>query len=192
MCKEEQDLIREALEFAEKAHDGTCRKGTKTPYVTHVLEAATIAAGMTDDPVVISAALLHDTLEDTPVTAEELEEKFGSEVTAVVGHESEDKREDIPESESWKIRKEEALADLRGTDDIRVKIVALSDKLSNVRALYRDYCELGDRMWDKFHEKDPNEQRWYYESYLEICEDLKNTVPYMEYAYLLGKLFQNK
>ena len=65
---EEKRMIQEAVNFAERAHRGAVRKGSRIPYITHPLEAAVIAASITDDPEVIAAAVLHDVLEDTDVT----------------------------------------------------------------------------------------------------------------------------
>ena len=62
------DKVTKAIEFATKAHDGMIRKKDKTPYILHPLEAAVIVATMTEDRDVISAAVLHDVVEDTPIT----------------------------------------------------------------------------------------------------------------------------
>ncbi len=55
-------LVDQAIIFAAKAHAGAVRKGSKVPYIVHPIEAAAIVAGMTDDPEVIAAAVLHDVL----------------------------------------------------------------------------------------------------------------------------------
>ena len=60
-----ESLLSEAIAFAAEAHKGQVRKGTKTPYIIHPMEAAAIAATMTDNHSVIAAAILHDVLEDT-------------------------------------------------------------------------------------------------------------------------------
>ena len=66
-------MIREAAEFAERAHEGVYRKGTKIPYITHPMETAAIVTAFTNEPEMIAAALLHDVIEDAGVTKEELE-----------------------------------------------------------------------------------------------------------------------
>ena len=71
-------MIREAAEFAEKAHRGAVRKGSDIPYITHPLETAVITSMMSDDDELIAAALLHDTMEDAGVSYEELKKHFGS------------------------------------------------------------------------------------------------------------------
>ena len=84
--------VEEARSFAEKAHEGQFRKGTKRPYIVHPLEVAKIVSTMTDDEEIISAALLHDTLEDCrQVTKEQIKEAFGERVLEMVRQESEDK-----------------------------------------------------------------------------------------------------
>ena len=84
----EHNMIREAAEFAERAHEGVYRKGTKIPYITHPMETAAIVTAFTNEPEMIAAALLHDVIEDAGVTKEELEEKFGPRVAFLVEIES--------------------------------------------------------------------------------------------------------
>ena len=62
------DKVTKAIEFAAMAHDGMVRKKDKTPYILHPLEAAVIVGSMTDDRDVITAAVLHDVVEDTEIT----------------------------------------------------------------------------------------------------------------------------
>ena len=77
-------MIEEAAEFAREAHRGMFRKGTEIPYIVHPIETAVIVASFTDDEEVIAAALLHDVVEDTDVTGEELEHRFGPRVAGLV------------------------------------------------------------------------------------------------------------
>ena len=74
-------MIKKAAEFAAKAHEGAVRKGSTIPYIVHPYEAAVIVSGLTSDPEIIAAALLHDVMEDTPYTLEDLrQEGFSEEV----------------------------------------------------------------------------------------------------------------
>ena len=75
------ELITRATIFAAKAHDGVRRKGSGMPYILHPMEAACIVSAMTKRSDLIAAALLHDVLEDTPVTYEELKEEFGEKMS---------------------------------------------------------------------------------------------------------------
>ena len=131
------DKVTKAIEFAAKAHDGMERKKDKTPYILHPLEAATIVGTMTSDQDIISAAVLHDVVEDTEITIEEIEETFGSRVRALVESETEDKRAELPPEDTWRIRKEESLEELASCGDRDVLMLWLGDKLSNMRSFYR-------------------------------------------------------
>ena len=143
----EHNMIKEAAEFADRAHQGVFRKGTEIPYITHPMETAAIVTAFTDEPEMIAAALLHDVIEDAGVTREELEEKFGPRVAFLVDGESEDK------SKSWVERKGATVERLK-TATRDEKILALADKLSNIRSTARDYLVLGDEVWQRFNQKD--------------------------------------
>ena len=140
-------MIEEAAAFAAQAHHGTFRKGTQIPYITHPMEAALIVSGFTDDPEMIAAALLHDVVEDTGVTEEEIRERFGSRVACLVANETEDK------TKCWRERKGATIQHLKSAPR-EIKILALGDKLSNMRCTAKDYLVLGDEIWQRFNEKD--------------------------------------
>ena len=183
------ELVSEAIAFAVKAHDGMRRKKSDVPYILHPMEAAVIVSTMTSDQNLIAAAVLHDVVEDAGVTIEEIEEKFGSRVRELVECETENKREDLPPSDTWRIRKEESLDVLKNTDDIAVLIVWLGDKLANMRALYRDFKIEGVDMWQRFNQKDVNEQAWYYCSIAKLTERLSDTSAWIEYKTLTELVF---
>ena len=183
------ELVSEAIAFATKAHDGMRRKKSDAPYILHPMEAAVIVGTMTDEQTVIAAAVLHDVVEDTDVTIEEVEAKFGKRVCELVGAETEDKRPELHPSESWRIRKEESLAHLAATEDMAVLMLWLGDKLANMRSLYRIFKEEGDAMWQGFHQKDRREQAWYYFSIVRLTERLSHTSAWIEYKALTELVF---
>ena len=185
----EYGLVTRAVIFAAEAHDGQVRKGTDVPYIVHPREAAAIAAGLSDDPEVIAAAVLHDTVEDTGAAREQLEAEFGPRVAELVAAESEDKREDQKAEDTWQTRKQETIDHLLRCTDRDVKILALADKLANLRAIYRDYQAIGDKLWSRFNQNDPGMIAWYYRSFRETCSGLAGTAAYEEYAELLEKTF---
>ena len=174
-------IFEKAVIFAVNAHSGMFRKGGTTPYIVHPLEVAAIAGYFTDDPEVLAADVLHDTVEDTPCTYEDLCREFGKRVADLVASDSEDKREELPPSATWKVRKQETLDALR-TASREEKIIVFSDKLSNLRSLYRDYLTVWVAVWERFNQKDPAEHLWYYGSVLELCEELSDTAPYRVYS----------
>ena len=183
------ELVSEAIVFAAKAHDGMRRKKSETPYILHPMEAAVIVGSMTEDQNVIAAAALHDVVEDAGVSIAEIEERFGARVRELVASETEDKRADLPPSDTWRIRKEESLAVLRNTDDIAVLMVWMGDKLANMRSIYRDWKVEGDAMWQRFHQSDPMQQAWYYRSIVNLTRRLSHTSAWLEYKTLTELVF---
>ena len=183
------ELVSEAIVFAVKAHDGMRRKKSDAPYILHPMEASVIVGTMTDDQNVIAAAALHDVCEDAGIKIEEIEARFGKRVRELVSSETEDKRAELPPAETWRIRKEESLAVLKDADDIGVLMVWLGDKLANMRAIYRDHKEEGVAMWQRFNQKDPLEQAWYYRSIVELTEPLSGTLAWLEYKTLTEIVF---
>ena len=107
----------------------------------------------------------------------------------LVSAESEDKRDDLPSEATWKIRKQETLDHLKNKATKEEKMITLGDKLSNIRAIHRDYLEIGDKLWNKFNQKDKSEHAWYYKSIAEFLSDLSDTLAYKEYVELVGKVF---
>ena len=184
-------LLDRAIVFAAMKHAGTNRKGTTIPYVTHVIEAMEIVSRMTEDEEIRAAAVLHDTLEDTKTTKKELEENFGQRVADLVKAESENKREGQPEEETWRTRKEETIQHLQKAPT-EIRMIALGDKLSNIRAMHRDHAAIGDKLWERFNQKDPEEHAYYYCSLRDVFgadETIRETPEYREYAALCEDLF---
>ena len=186
------ELVSEAIAFAVRAHDGMRRKKSEVPYILHPMEAAVIVGTMTDDQNLIAAAALHDVVEDAGITIEEIEKKFGARVRELVASETEDKRADLPPTDTWRIRKEESLAVLENTNDIGVLMVWLGDKLANMRSIYRDWKVEGDAMWQRFNQKNVSEQAWYYRSIVKLTERLAGTSAWLEYKTLTELVFENE
>ena len=186
-----QPLLQKAIEFAAMKHEGFVRKGTTIPYFTHVMEAMEIVSRMTEDEEVRAAAVLHDTLEDTPTTKEELIHFFGERVANLVAAESENKRKDQPEAATWLVRKTETIQHLEKAQK-EIRMIALGDKLSNVRAMYRDYQVHGDKLWEKFNNSNPKEQGMYYCRLANAFwkdETIRETPAFKEYVNLCTEVF---
>jgi myo-inositol-1(or 4)-monophosphatase len=184
----DHDVIVKAISFAAQNHKGMVRKQTEIPYIVHPMEAAAIVATMTVDANVIAAAVLHDVVEDTSITLEILRTEFNDTICGLVAEESEDKREELPASETWLVRKEEAIKTLKQAST-EAKMVALGDKLSNIRAMARDYKKSGEALWDRFNQNDPKVQAWYYESLLEAFGELSEFDAYEEYKMRVEEVF---
>ena len=175
-------MIKEAAEFAARAHRGVFRKGTDIPYIVHAVETAVIVSSFTDDEEMIAAALLHDVVEDAGVTGEELKERFGSRVAGLVLAESEDK------SGTWAQRKSCTLKHLKDSNR-ELKILALGDKLSNLRSTASDYLIHGDQVFLRFNETDKRKHAWYYWGIADALEELRDSFYYAEYIRLCGLVF---
>ena len=184
------DKLNQAIKFATAAHAGQKRKLIDAPYILHPMEAAAIVSRLTCDEDVICAAILHDVVEDTGHSIDEIERLFGKRVAELVAAETEDKRTNLPPEATWQIRKEETLAHLRQTEDKAVKTLWLADKLSNMRYLYNAYLRRGDDIWKEFHEKDKNKQKWYYESVADaLRNDFQNFAAFEEYEKIIELVF---
>lgn len=180
-------LLDRAITFAVKAHQGMERKGKGFPYIVHPMEAVCIVATMTNDQELLAAAALHDVIEDTDTTADDLKKEFGERVAMLVEAESDDKTGGS-KAETWHQRKQDTIDRLRNAD-LDIKIVALGDKLSNMRAIAHDYAVLGDELWNRFTVKDPAEHAWRYHALAEALNDLSDTDAYKEFHTLVNKTF---
>ena len=181
-------LLDKAIIFAVNAHSGTERRGKGFPYIVHPMEAVEIVATMTSDQELLAAAALHDTVEDTDVTVERLREEFGDRIASLVASESDTFQEGVSEEDSWHDRKKAAIDRLASASH-DAKIVALGDKLSNMRAIARDYAVQGDDLWNLFHAKDPKEHEWHYRGLAEALKELDGTIAYQEFLKLINQVF---
>ena len=181
-------LFNRAIQYAVDAHANQLRKGTNIPYIVHPMEAAAIAATMTQDEEILAAAVLHDVIEDTNRTRQDIEREFGETVAAYVASESENKRENLPAAETWQLRKQETLDRLSNASE-PIQMIALGDKLSNLRAINHDFTMLGDQFWQRFTVSDPSMQAWYYLSMVKSLENLNKYPAYQEFAELAQKVF---
>jgi len=182
-------LLDRAIVFAVRAHAGTERRGKGFPYIVHPLEAVEIVATMTADQELLAAAALHDTVEDTDVTVEQLRAEFGDRIAALVASESDIVVEGASEEQSWHARKQAAIDRLaRASHD--AKIVALGDKLSNMRAIARDYATQGDQLWNLFHAKDPKDHEWHYRGLADALRELQDTFAFQEFEQLINQVFK--
>jgi (p)ppGpp synthase/HD superfamily hydrolase len=155
----------QALGFAITAHGDQRRKGGDIPYVAHLLGVASLVLDAGGDEDLAIAGLLHDTIEDTETTAEDIESAFGPRVAAIV--EGCTDAHETPKPE-WRERKERYLAHLRSLETpIDVLVVSRADKLHNARAILLDYRDVREELWSRFKEG-PEQQLWYYGSLVDI------------------------
>lgn len=184
------ELLDRAIVFAVRAHAGTERRGKGFPYIIHPMEAVEIVATMTPDQELLAAAALHDTVEDTNVTIEQIRTEFGERVASLVAADSDIEVSGVSREESWRIRKQATIDRLAGASR-DAKIVALGDKLSNMRAIARDYAVQGDTLWNLFRMKDRKDHEWHYRGLATSLSELQDTFAYKEFEQLVNQVFGN-
>jgi (p)ppGpp synthase/HD superfamily hydrolase len=168
------EKFERALPYAARLHRDQVRKGTSTPYITHLLAVASIVGenGGTEDEVV--AALLHDAPEDQggEATLREIRARFGDEVAEIVDGCTDTYEDPKP---LWRERKERYLAHLASASD-SVRLVSSADKLHNARTVLSDYRLLGEDLWTRFNGKKEG-TLWYYRA---IVDTLPGKGPIVE------------
>jgi (p)ppGpp synthase/HD superfamily hydrolase len=180
------EKFEEALLYASRLHRDQTRKGTDTPYVTHLLAVAAIVGenGGTEDEVV--AALLHDSPEDRggKETLREIRKRFGERVAEIVDGCTDTYEDPKPE---WRPRKEAYVAHI-ATAPTSVRLVSAADKLHNARSILADLRSLGEELWNRFTGGKEG-TLWYYRALVEayaaaganpVVEELDRVVREME------------
>jgi len=190
--KLDNKLIAEAIKFATEKHTsvvnkdgsiGQLRKGSGLPYIIHPMEVWQILRNNNCSATVQIAGLLHDTLEDTSATREEIKAKFGNEVLELVDSESEDK------SKTWKERKQHTI-DALAEDSIETMQVCCANKLSNCKAQLYDYKQIGDALFERFNkESTPELQGWYYKGIVKALTPLRGMQMYDELKATVRELY---
>lgn len=178
-------LLEKAIRFATVHHAGQLRKGTTVPYILHPLETMQILRTMGADTNLLMAGVLHDTIEDTEATFNDIVEQFGTDVAELVSAHSEDK------SKTWEERKTAAIAHLHHAGS-RLKMLVMADKVANLRSMVSDYRICGEQLWQRFNA--PKEQQaWYYSGIQDALREMQNdprTAPvYWEMVELYKDLF---
>lgn len=137
-----------ALTYAAQLHARQTRKGTRIPYIAHLLGVTSIALeyGANEDEAI--AALLHDAIEDQggPQTRDEIRRRFGETVAAIVEGCTDT---DATPKPPWRKRKEAYVEHLHHAS-ASVRLVSAADKLHNARAILADFRTDGDHLWDRF------------------------------------------
>jgi len=178
--------FEQALVYAAQLHKSQQRKGSGTPYISHLIAVAAIVlehGGGEDEAI---AALLHDAIEDQggAATREEIRRRFGDRVTEIVDGCTD--AETIPKP-PWRARKEAYIAHVAEAD-ASTRLVSAADKLHNSRSILADYRQIGDVLWQRFTGRKDG-TLWYYRSLVEafkahgltpLVQELERTVSELE------------
>ena len=183
------ELLDRAIGFAVRAHSGTERRGKGFPYIVNPMEAVAIVATITPDQEMLAAAALHDVVEDTDFTIDDIRSAFGERIASLVEKETDIEIAEMDSSKSWHARKQAAIDRLAATSR-EAKMVALGDKLSNMRAIARDYRVKGDALWHIFHAPGGKaDHAWHYHGLASSLAELEDTDAYQEFTGLIDKVF---
>ena len=160
--------IKKAIQFAARKHHGHMRQETEPlPYITHLFSVALLVAedGASDD--VVTAALLHDTLEDTETTREEIVDSFNEYVAELIESVSEVKEKDGRKLD-WRERKTAYLANLETAPNDAV-LIAIADKIDNIESKLEAFEKEGVSLLQRW--KQPTEAYlWYHGEALRIAQ----------------------
>jgi (p)ppGpp synthase/HD superfamily hydrolase len=148
-------LIDRAIGFAARAHEGQYRRAGNVPYIAHPVAVAMILQAMGCDETIIVAAILHDIVEDTPITLAEIRQTFGDPVADIVAIVTEP-----PRALRWEARKQHMIQAVRDAP-LPAKLVAAADKYHNLLHTSRHENKLGTAVWRRFG-RGVEQQAWYY------------------------------
>ena len=169
------NIVDKAINFAAMAHNGQTRKSTSIPYISHPFAVGMLLQKIKCAEDVIAAGILHDTLEDTNTTFEDLAEHFGIRVAKLVLAASEQDK-----SLPWEERKQHTIDGLPDAYIEEIQII-IADKLHNLRSIRTDIEEHGENVWDRFN-RGKRDQHWYYSSIV------KALIPRKKECKLIGEL----
>lgn len=166
-----ENVIEKALMFATLAHSGQVRKGEPNmPAIVHPVQVAQILIEYGADENVIAAAYLHDVVEDTKYTLEDIERIFGEDIAHLV-----DVATEKDKSKSWEERKQAKIEDLK-LRELREKLIPIADKISNIENMGRNFKKKGFKDFSAFN-RGEEKQEWYYRNIYESLtfnEDKQN------------------
>ncbi|NBD34303.1 MAG: HD domain-containing protein [Cyanobacteria bacterium] len=175
----------QALTFAHNLHIKQKRKGSHTPYISHLLTVCSLVLEYGGDEDCAIAALLHDAIEDQggAATREKIRLHFGQRVTTLVDECTESDQTPKP---PWQERKETYLAHIPQMSD-EIALISTADKIHNARSILRDYQTLGEDIWNRFHGGKEG-TLWYYRSSVNAFRKRKVTPIVEELTEVVNQL----
>ncbi len=165
-----EEMINQAIQFASTKHAGQMRKSTEIPYISHPFAVAMLLQEAGYRAEVVAAGILHDTLEDTSTTTDEIASIFGIEVLRLIEAASEPDK-----SLPWEDRKRHTMSLLKQRSDEELAII-IADKLHNLQSIRRDLEIDGERVWKRFN-RGKEQQAWYYQGIVHAIQSRKAQVP---------------
>lgn len=155
-------IVFEALEYASRCHRGAYRKGTAIPYIVHPVSMVRYLSRLNAPEELVAAAALHDVVEDTDATLEDVRRHFGPRIAGLVEGASE-----ADKSLSWRARKVVTVEHAQSSTDTELLVLKCVDKLDNLRDIREDLSLRGEAVWKRFN-ADKVELAWYYKTLADI------------------------
>lgn len=172
----------EALQVATRAHHGQIRKNSTESYLEHPKRVANLLERAKFREEVVIAGLLHDVVEDSETTMEEIRVQFGDAIADIVAAHTEDKRL------SWEDRKRHTIETVKRAP-LEVKALIVADKLDNLQSVKKQYDEIGEGVWAAF-KRGKEQQSWYNRSIVEALGVHEDEPAYFqEYRELVQSFF---
>lgn len=157
-------MIHRSIIFAAEAHKRQLRKGTQLPYIIHPMEVAQILSYLHAPEEVIIAGILHDVLEDTEVTYQDLAYQFGDNVASLVSECTN------TNCGPWRVRKQHTVTKLQTTKNQDVALILCADKISNLRSIVYDVNVVNQEIWKRFSAS-KEDVLWYYGQLCKVIAD---------------------
>lgn len=176
------EILDYAILFATKAHNGQKRKTDNVDMIFHPFTVGMILKDHNMNDNCVIAGILHDVVEDTKYTLEDIRSIFGDEVANIVNEVTEKKI--LP----WEERKKEAIEKIK-TASFEGKMVECADKINNLETLYDLTNEKGKVVWEVFN-RPYEKQKWYYtQMYKAVIENAEDNKLFERYRNILDKVF---
>ena len=170
-----------ALQYAKEKHKDQKRKVTNEPYINHIMDVCEILKESNADEQTIIVGILHDTIEDTTATYDEIKNFFGKNIADLVNIESEIK------SLPYRERKAEHMERV-GNASRQIKMVNCADKVSNLKSMIKIYEKYKDKIW-QFFNGTKEDIYWYYTLALEKLNEIKDEKVYQDFCELYKIMF---
>lgn len=173
-------IVEKAMRLAVRAHEGQHRKESDLPYISHPFMVALILAQHNFSDTVLAAALVHDTVEDTSVSMDDVRSELGEEVAALVEPVTHD------DTLSWEEKKEKYIETVKDSS-VEVKAISVADKIHNAQSFIAGYEAQGSEMWKHFN-RGREKKLWFEEAMLQMLQEVWQHPLVDEYAALVEKM----
>ena len=174
------NLVERAMAIAVSAHEGQMRKEADVPYIVHPVSVALVLARNGFPDTFVAAALVHDVVEDTSVSLEELRSLLGDEVANIVAPVTHD--DTLP----WEEKKRAYIEEVRKAS-LGAKAISLADKISNAHSLLAAYKVQGSAIWKHFN-AGREKKLWFERAMLDMYRETWEHPMVEEYALLVSEM----